>query len=296
MLSKPLISIVTVAAPHRTRSLVRLLKSIYSSTYQNFEIIIIDNSLNPRLALNIMAKFPQIIFIKMPNNTGIQGFNIGYANAQGQYILSLDDDSGIRKDTLQKIASCFQTKPDKTAILSLTRFNPLTGKFYQEAKANQKKFHVLNFSTGACVFRKNIFSKIGYYDQDFFCWVHEDDFGLRVLNQGLNISFQKDIIINHFEKPSATLRKNLIILNARNKTWLNLKHFSIKFLPLLIARDLVWIFLLPLRRRSIKALFYGLSGYLSGWLNPFPALKKRQVIAPQVQKIFLNQYIGLLSI
>ncbi|MBU1200209.1 glycosyltransferase [Patescibacteria group bacterium] len=287
----PLISIVTVASPHRTRSLIRLINSVYQSTYKNFEIIVVDNSLNPHLASTIKTRFPKITFIIMPQNTGMLGFNIGYINAQGKYILSLDDDSGIRKHTLQKIVTCFQNQPSKTAVLSLTRFNPLTNSFYAEAQTNQRKAHILNFSTGACVFRKKAFKKIGYYDQDFFCWIHEDDFGLRTLNQNLSISFQKDIVVDHFEKPSATLRKNLIILSARNKVWLNLKHFSAKFIPLLIARDLIWILLLPLRRRSIKALFYGLSGYLSGWLNPFPALKKRQVVNPKLQKIFLKQYL-----
>jgi len=288
---KPLISIVTVAAPRRTRSLIRLIKSIHQSTYKNFEIIVIDNSLNPRLAPNIKAKFPQTTFIIMPNNTGMQGFNIGYANAQGQYVLSLDDDSGIRPDTLKKIVTRFQNKPTKTAVLSFARFNPLTNSFYAEAETNLQKDQIINFSTGACAFRKSVFKKIGYYDQDFFCWIHEDDFGLRALNQNLNISFERDIIIDHFEKPTASLRKNLITLSARNKVWLNLKHFSVQYLPFLIFRDLVWIFLLPLRRHSPKALLYGLQGYLSGWLNPFPALKKRQVISPKIQKVFLQQYL-----
>lgn len=281
-MTKYSISVVVAAGPKRKKELFRCISSVKNSNYKNVEIIVVDNSCNPTLSKEVSSKFPKIRVIRLPINTGIFGFNVGFANAQGEYILALDDDCTVQANTLQKIHNHFKQWPKTVGIMSLNRFNPLGEYYYPNS--------TYGFVGGACVFRKELLQKVGYYDSSFFCWVHEDDFALRTLNADYRIRLEKNIVIYHHEK-TTNLRKHQIFLNARNKAWLNIKHFSLKFIPFLIARDLVWVFLLPLRKKSLKAWCYGIKGYSQGYLTFWTPLKKRKVVSPKIQKQFLKHYL-----
>lgn len=284
-MSSPLVSVIVLTFSGREKELFTCLVSIKNSSYGNIEILLVGNDCDLAFKNKILSRFGNIKTIWLPANTGCFGFNVGYANAKGKYILSLDDDTSIRPETIETIVDVFEKKPKNISILSLNAYNPQTKHYYGSPTAEFS-----GFQAGSAVFKKELFDKLGYYDKDFFLWGEEDDFTLKALNTGHKIDFEKSIIINHYEK-IGKLRKRQIFLNARNKAWLNIKHFSLVFIPLLILRDLIWIALLPYRRKSIKALYYGLKGYLFGYLNFWVPLKKRKVVSYETQKKFIKHYL-----
>lgn len=281
---RPVVSIVILTCPGRKRGLFRCLASVVSSDYQDYEIVLVTNGCQPKLIEETKNKFPQIRLIQLPTNTGVFGFNVGFVNAKGQYLLALDDDTRIKPETIDKFVKAFQKQSKKVGIISPNAYNPKINHYYSPPDAKEPmSFH------GSSAFRKEVFEKIGYYDAHFEGPMFEDDFALRAVNAGFKIHFGKDIVIDHFEKTG--FRKKQVFLNARNKVWLNIKHFSLKFFPFLIGRDLVWLFLLPYRKGSLKALYYGLSGYLLGWLSFPTPLRKRKVVSDKIQKRFLKNYL-----
>src|SRR4030042_5827672 len=204
---KILISIVTVAGPNRKTELIRLINSVEKSTYKTFEIIVVDNSQNSKLSSVIQNKYPKVRFIIMTHNTGVLGFNIGFSNSKGEYILSLDDDCTVNPDTLENIAKTFPQKPDKVAVISTNIYEPPSKRFIFQNYLKQKATN-LYISANMAVFRKEIFAKIGYYDKDFFLWVHEDDLSIRILDAGFKIHFEPKIVVNHYLEPNRPFRKN----------------------------------------------------------------------------------------
>jgi len=292
-MSKHLISVVVLTCTGRKKELFRCLKSVKKSNYQNIEIVVVANDCPSRLTKEIKSQFPKTKVILLPANTGCFGFNVGYANAKGKYILSLDDDTSINKfasdeiksDTIEKIVNVFEKKPENVGIISIAAYNPKSKHYYFPSLDE-----FTGFQAGGAAFRKELFNEVGYYDKDFFLWGEEDDFALRVLDAGYQIALEKTVVINHYEK-RAGLRKKQIFFNARNKAWLNIKHFSPGFIPLLFFRDLIWILLLPYRKRSFRALYFGIKGYISGWLSFWTPLKKRKVISLKIQKKFLKFYL-----
>ena len=290
-MEKELISIVIVAGKNRKDKLVQNLSSIYKSDYKKFEILLVDNSEENSLEKFIIKKFPKINYIKMPYNTGIFAFNVGFANAEGQYILLLDDDCSIEKKVLSKIIHTMKSIPENVGIISLNVYQPSWKHYYYNRYLKKEAVRICTFAGGACVIRKEVLNKTGYFDDKFFCWVHEDDLSMRILNAGFDIYFEKDIIIYHHEEKSDSLRKKMLFLSYRNRAWFNLKNFSFYFFPILILRDLIWIFMLPLRKRNIKVLAYSLTGYLWGYLNCVYALNNRKVVSYKFQKRFLNFYL-----
>lgn len=286
-MTRPLFSIVVATLPQREKILLRCLGSIERSHYQTRETILVVNGVDFPFAARVRKNYPWVKIIQLPENTGVFAFNIGICNSRGKYILMLDDDAELQSDTLQQFSEVFRIIKERIAIVSPRAYNPLTQQYYLppvETPEGQISFH------GVSAFRREIFEKIGYFDKDFFMQVWEDDYALRVLDAGHGIYYGKRIKIKHYSKEKE-LRAQNIYYNARNKVWLNLKHFSLFFLPLLILRDLVWLVLLVYRKRSLAALLYGVKGYLTGWLSCGKALQKRKVVNKQLQKKFLRYYL-----
>lgn len=286
--NSPLISIIILAGINRRKELFRCLDSIYESSYKNFEIIVLNNSTDPDLITQLNKNYPDVRTIELIINTGIYGFNVGFANAKGDYILGIDDDCGLRKNTLQNIVDIYASKQKEVKVITTKIYNPLYKFFYEEDK--DAIINRYSFADGASVFKREVFEELGYYDETFFCWQHSDDFSIRLLSKGYKIHFDKNIIIDHY-MVNVGLRKIRAYLDMRNSVWFNLKHFSLIMLPLLIARNLVSLIRLPIRHRSLVALIYGLTGYTKGWLTFYIPLKKRHVAPFELQKKFLKYYL-----
>ncbi|MFC1711114.1 glycosyltransferase family 2 protein [Patescibacteria group bacterium] len=287
--STPLVSIVIVAGPKRKKELLNCLLSIEKSSYKRYEAIVVDNSQSPKLKTQILTQYPQTKYIVMPHNVGVLGYNIGLINAKGDYILTLDDDCTINPDTLKNIVSIFAKKPKKVAVLATNLYEPPSQSFAYESYLNHKTKKLLTISN-ASVFRKDVFTKTGFFDADLFLWVHEDDLAIRIIDNNMEIHFEPKIIVNHHLEKNRPFRKKMAFFLCRNLAWFNYKHFSWYFIPLMIIRNLITIILMPVKRKVPQALFYCLAGYLIGLLSFATPLKKRKVVKKQIQKKYLRFY------
>ncbi|MDZ7586388.1 MAG: glycosyltransferase [Patescibacteria group bacterium] len=291
-LTKPLISIVIVNAPNRKKDLWRCLNSIIHSDYPNWQIIVVDNSDHAGFHHQIQTTFDlrRIKVIKMPYNTGLLGFNIGLANADGDYIMILDDDAALRTDSLTNIIKLFNQLPRRVGVISCPVFDHTSKSFHQPSNSSQQ--HTFKSFAGASVFKKQVFVQIGFFEHRYFCWNYDDDYTFKLLQAKFKIFFpsKNQVLIDHYSKQHH-FRQEQIFLQTRNKFWLNIKYFSWYILPILIVRDLIFILLQPFRRRRLSALFYALSGYLSGIYTCLPFLKERQVLPWSIQKTYLNSQI-----
>lgn len=103
---KPEISVIIPAynvAPYIRRSL----DSVLAQTYQNIEIIVVDDASTDTTAQIVeeyCRKYDNIIFICQPCNQGMgEARNLGNEHAQGTYIFYLDSDDWIEPQTLQTL-------------------------------------------------------------------------------------------------------------------------------------------------------------------------------------------------
>jgi len=58
-----------------------------------------------------MQDFPEVSMIPLPKNIGIAGWNEGFAVAQGQYTLALDDDSAPVDGALEDAVTNMDADP-----------------------------------------------------------------------------------------------------------------------------------------------------------------------------------------
>ena len=90
------------------------LRSVYDSeTNFSYEIILIDNNSRDESVETISREFPDVTLIANQENTGFaRANNQGMEISSGRYVLLLNSDTVVRKDTLETMISFMDNRPD----------------------------------------------------------------------------------------------------------------------------------------------------------------------------------------
>ena len=123
---------ITVLMPtyHSADFVSMAIESILSQSYQDFELLIIDDASTDRTS-EICKKYTdkRIRFIQNPKNLGlIATLNIGINEARMPYIARLDGDDVARKDRLSKQIKIITQHPKNVLCSSQTRVIDTSGK------------------------------------------------------------------------------------------------------------------------------------------------------------------------
>ena len=108
MQRKPLIS-VTIAAYNRAHLLPRAINSVLNQTYQNFELIIVDDCSTDNTK-EVIKSFTdkRIIYHRHKKNKGyLAARNTGFDLAQGKYNCQLGDDDELLPNALDIVVTKF---------------------------------------------------------------------------------------------------------------------------------------------------------------------------------------------
>jgi glycosyltransferase involved in cell wall biosynthesis len=99
---KPLISVI-ILAHNRPEYISRAVHSVISQTYENFELVLINNGSTDdtgKICLKLAAEDPRIRLIRRENSNIGAGRNAGIDTARGCYIAFIDDDDWAYPDFL----------------------------------------------------------------------------------------------------------------------------------------------------------------------------------------------------
>ena len=131
MNEKPLISVITPTY-NRAHLLPRAVTSVLNQTYQNFELIIIDDGSNDGTQ-DVVRTFSdtRIRFIRYENNKGLSAaMNIGWDSVRGRYVCKLDDDDELMPDALETLIDKFsELSSEGVGILRFDCIDAETGNF-----------------------------------------------------------------------------------------------------------------------------------------------------------------------
>jgi cellulose synthase/poly-beta-1,6-N-acetylglucosamine synthase-like glycosyltransferase len=119
LLSTPLVTII-VPAFNEEKSLRRALDSVVEADYPNKEIIVIDDGSTDNtyaIARNFRDRLPQdrYLVISRPNGGKSTAINYAIRYAKGDYIIAIDADSVMGRDSIKEIMKYFQ-EPDVVAV------------------------------------------------------------------------------------------------------------------------------------------------------------------------------------
>ncbi len=114
-------NLVSVVMPHcdDTRFLRDALDSVYTQTYQHFEIILIDSSDDKSFADSIISAYDKRLkLFFQPKNGVASALNYGISKAGGEYIARLDSDDRALPLRFERQVNAFQSNPGVGLVCS----------------------------------------------------------------------------------------------------------------------------------------------------------------------------------
>lgn len=206
----------------------------------NYEIIMVDNNSQDNSPDMIENQFPNIKLIKLPKNIGFgAGNNAGAKIATGEVLFLLNTDTILIENTPQILANYLHQNQDVGVVSSRITFEDgsyqlscgklpnLIIEFIDKLKYTlDRKWHSffstwydkqyssvkeVGWVTGACLMiRRDIFEKLGGFDESFFMYFEDKDFCKRVNDAGFKvIYYPKTSLIHLLGGSSQSVKKSV---------------------------------------------------------------------------------------
>lgn len=110
--NQPIVSVI-IPTYNRTDFLKLTLESVLNQTYQNFEIILVDDGTPNDKNMLLCQKIDKVKYIKIENSGGpAKPRNVGIHEAKGKYIAFVDDDDMWMPNKLEKQVAVLENNPD----------------------------------------------------------------------------------------------------------------------------------------------------------------------------------------
>lgn len=241
------------------------------------EVIVVDNSSNKNSDEIIKSEFKNVILIQNKENLGFSGGNnvgIRYALDNGaKYVVILNNDTLVDKEfvgELLKVAESdnkigvispkiyfapgFEFHKDKYKSKDLGKvfwygggimdFNNIIGyhRGVDEVDNGQyDKTQITDFASGCCMLvKKEVFDKIGLFDDDYFLYYEDNDLCIRAKNANFSIAYAPKAIIWHKNAGSAggSGSKLQDYYITRNRMLFGMRYASIRVKIALIKESL----------------------------------------------------------
>ncbi len=170
--------LITVVIPtyNRANLIKDAIKTVFSQTYQKFEIIIVDDGSEDNTSEVIKNLTDERIKYIYQKNSGVSSArNNGIKNAKGEYIAFLDSDDLWHPQKLEKQLSVLENNPNIGLVTSSSKYITFEKKFIKIKKHCAEGNILLNpdrvfCGTPTLLIRKNIFEKSGLFDETMnFC-------------------------------------------------------------------------------------------------------------------------------
>jgi glycosyltransferase involved in cell wall biosynthesis len=219
---------VVIPVYNAEKTITRCLESIYSQTFKEFELILVDNNStdnSARLIEDFISKNKglNIHLFHEPKQGSCAARNRGARNARGKIIVNTDPDCIADKNWLKDIASAFDATPTASPLYkggdggvgavagNIYGFNPqgiiekFLSLFTLRGLGEQKIFDRYDLLTGGFAtanlsVKKNVFEKIGGFDEDINIYGEDHDICARIYKAGYKIITVRDALIYHIHR------------------------------------------------------------------------------------------------
>ena len=209
-----LISIIISTRGKPWTTLSSTLDSILSSSFRDFEIIVVDqNTVSPiKPAVRSDPKYADIIYINSDDIGLSRGRNSGIKRARGSWLLFFDDDAIMPADTLTAISpALYQQKDEPMIYFGDIRTLETDRSYLKKSAAIGSRIGLLNFDcvcSIALLFNSKVILETGLFDEALGAGAEygageESDIILRALKHRFSIEKLDGFTVYH-PQPTTT--------------------------------------------------------------------------------------------
>lgn len=124
---------VIIPVYNTPQELKKCLVSLDRQSFKDFEVIVVDDGSNPRIATNINERPLNIKWFRIEHGGAPRARNYGFEKSQGEYILFCDADMELEEECLEKMKRTLDENKEIDFV-------------YSDFKFGWKKFHFWEFS------------------------------------------------------------------------------------------------------------------------------------------------------
>jgi len=279
---------IVILTCNRVEILSELLRSLEEQSFRDFEIIVVDNNSSDGTPIKLRDTFPHVRLIALSENTGCGGRNVGIKNANGNIVVTIDDDVFFKNNTeIEKLVNLFENNKDVHVVnfKVLDYYTSKMASFNWYHPRSMEQFCDATFETdyiseGAVAFKKEIFHASGYYHEDFFLGHEGIDLSYRIIDCGYKIIYAPEIEVLHKHSLIQRTEWRGSYYDTRNYIWLFIRHYPIKMLITNTVYRLVTTFIFSLSRKQLYWYFKAVKDAILGiqkQLNQRKPIKKSTI-------------------
>jgi len=215
-----------------------------NSINQNVPIIVVEQSNNQKFKDELESKYKNLKCILSQSNLGMgTGNNIGIKETKTDYVLILNPDVILEKNTLEELFLNLNKLSDFTILAPIEKNFANYGMFDKKSISNQilnregeeKNYPFkVDFVDGfAMLLNKKKFKEEIYFDENFFMYLENNDLCKRVADSGGSVFVVPTSKINHLAAKAVDSRFAEEIEFSRNWHWIwskfyfNKKHYGL---------------------------------------------------------------------
>jgi glycosyltransferase involved in cell wall biosynthesis len=196
-----------VATLGRTAELRRLLESLAVQTHQDFEVIVVDQNTDDRVA-QILALFASQMRIQhLVTQPGLsRARNLGLKAVSGDVVAFPDDDCWYPSSLLEQVRKLLSRPEDWDGVIGHLVDDAGKAILPWSDKAGPVSPAISWRRTGTCLFffRKKVVDRMGGFDEKLgpgagTLWGagEDNDYMLRALKFGFNVYFEPALLVHH---------------------------------------------------------------------------------------------------
>ena len=206
MTRDPFISVI-VPVYNGGEYLSRCLDALLASSYQSFEIIVVDDASTDD-STGICREKGVVAFTLLKQTGPAAARNFGAEKATGDVLLFIDSDVVVQRDTIARVASDFMNNPDISAVFGsyddcpsapdfLSQFRNLFHHFIHQNSRQDAD----TFWAGCGAMRREIFCELGGFDESRYSRpsIEDIELGLRLRKRGCKIRLDKELTVKHLK-------------------------------------------------------------------------------------------------
>lgn len=236
------------------------LSSLSTQSFQDFEIILVDNGSTDGSIDYVRERFPKVRLVPLVTNLGFcAGNNVGIESAQGDLIALLNNDTEVSPNWLESLYEAAQRSPEAgffaSKMLLFDRRDTIDSagdEFHTAGFASKRGWlqpdgpefaqekDVFGACAGAALYRHEMLDEVGLLDEDFYANGEDVDLSFRAHAYGYRCLYVPTARVYH--KGGATIgqTEKWFYLMRRNQLWIVVKNMPNQLLFRYLPNILVY--------------------------------------------------------